>query len=92
MKILNIDEIEDNNVRLQHDLFGSSNDFWPLLFAVRMLFCLCEPNSHICDDFILDIDIINIDLPFFYNLSALIATNASNNHKYTTLASSLNGR
>lgn len=92
MKNLKDEKIEDTTVRLKQYWFGNYNDGQPSLFAFKLPFCSREPDDHINVEFDVAFDAIEGDLPFSLGLPSLIALGASINHKYMTLAISLNRR
>lgn len=84
--------MEDTTVRLQNHLLERYNNDQQSLFANKIPFCSTEPIGHVNVEFDVTLEVIDGDLPFILDLPSLIALGATWNHKYITLAVSLNGQ
>lgn len=89
---LNLNKVEDAEIRRKHHRFGNYGEEQLFLFGAKMPFFLQQESDAGSVHFTVAFDVIDGDLLFLIELSSLIATAATVNHKYFTLVLYINGK
>lgn len=92
MQQRNLNEMEDSKIVQNAHRFGNYDDENPSLFCVKMPFGGKGGSERTNVDCDVDLDVIEGDITFLLGLPALIAIDATLNHKYLTLAPTVNGK
>lgn len=91
MRLLNLDRVEDTEIKQKNHRFGNYDNDQPSRFAVKMPFSICDDKEQSEVGFDVAFDVIDGDLPFLLGLPSLRSMGAVINHKYRTLSFTLNG-
>lgn len=92
MQTLNLEKVEDTDVKQKTHRFGNYSDNQPTIFAIKMPFHAKNVNGEKTVEFDVAFDVIEGDLPFLLGLPTLAAMRANVHFKYMTLSFSLHGK